>query len=835
LSQTFSSYYSFTTSSNINFDPVMPIVLLARMDLALISFRDPTTNLYRLKLKALPMFVLWNPYATTIKTSQSAIYNYNINYFNVNNNNKLTLTVNDGNSTQTILPFDGSSGGAGNATATPAIEPTSGSSLGQGSINWLVSGNDTMTMAPGEIRAFGMNGTTSVPAVNLSSANATTSTMKAWLITPLLVSNDQNVSVDNGQEIELPWAGTANDQAIVTASLASTSLRANTAYFSVATPGGLTAWPDSNNTANNRVHPLTPTPLTPTGTWPANVQIASLTGSGYLLVGFSERAKGINAPASSHYYNGDVRIPPFLGNNQVFSDFVGGYWKEVYAKLLQVYASTAEVQLDNDGGATAWHASWGNYSAGDAAVTPQNQRMVLFDVPYQPMMSLGQFAHMGSRYYGGFYDYLPFPPNSVGGSFASSDLPVGQNTYLRGSIGSTTVDFAMDSSFMANQVLFDRYFFSTVPPARVPPADVAKYLMASADLDQAILGNATVTLPNKRMGIYYKNGHPASGSSELTNIRTDLRNTQKAASRLMLEGAFNVNSTSVNAWVALLSSLSGSDLKMWNLTTNSPFTFSASNLSNPIPHFWSVTLGGNSNAMWEGLRDLSDAEVLTLAQNIVAEVKSRGPFLSMGDFLNRRLGSKSLAPLTTMGALQAAIENSNLNASFHGVATTPSLSTLSPGDPYGTDQYARPTSKYFFDGTSGQLTTANAFLADWTATGIPGYLMQQDLVQAFAPVMTVRSDTFLVRVYGEVRNPKTHEIEGKAWGEAVLQRTPDYLDQSDAGLTGTNSYGTGLGDATPPLDQTASPATQLLQSNINKVFGRRFKITSFRWLNENEI
>ena len=60
--------------------------------------------------------------------------------------------------------------------------------------------------------------------------------------------------------------------------------------------------------------------------------------------------------------------------------------------------------------------------------------------------------------------------------------------------------------------------------------------------------------------------------------------------------------------------------------------------------------------------------------------------------------------------------------------------------------------------------------------------------------------------------------EAKAWGEAVVQRVPDFVDQSDTSLAA-------LGDATPMASV----------NDANKTFGRRFKVVSFRWLNENEI
>ena len=102
-----------------------------------------------------------------------------------------------------------------------------------------------------------------------------------------------------------------------------------------------------------------------------------------------------------------------------------------------------------------------------------------------------------------------------------------------------------------------------------------------------------------------------------------------------------------------------------------------------------------------------------------------------------------------------------------------------------------------------------------TTYGMPGYLMQQDIVQAFSPAMTVRSDTFLIRTYGECVNPVTGEIQAKAWAEAVVQRVPDFVDSTS--------------------DPNPETAIASLNSDVNKNLGRRFKVVGFRWLSSNEL
>ncbi|MEO0017886.1 MAG: hypothetical protein RLZZ522_1169 [Verrucomicrobiota bacterium] len=105
--------------------------------------------------------------------------------------------------------------------------------------------------------------------------------------------------------------------------------------------------------------------------------------------------------------------------------------------------------------------------------------------------------------------------------------------------------------------------------------------------------------------------------------------------------------------------------------------------------------------------------------------------------------------------------------------------------------------------------------------GIPGYVMQSDLLQGLSASLGVRGDTFLIRAYGEsvTANGK---IAATAWCEAVVQRMPDYIDPTDAADKRLRSA-------------DYSPAVTLDLQPVNQTFGRQFKLVSFRWLNPHEI
>ena len=58
--------------------------------------------------------------------------------------------------------------------------------------------------------------------------------------------------------------------------------------------------------------------------------------------------------------------------------------------------------------------------------------------------------------------------------------------------------------------------------------------------------------------------------------------------------------------------------------------------------------------------------------------------------------------------------------------------------------------------------------------GAPGIVTQMDVLNSVGPNLTARSDTFVVRAYGEAQDDAGNVI-GKAWVEVVVQRTAEYV------------------------------------------------------------
>jgi hypothetical protein len=317
-----------------------------------------------------------------------------------------------------------------------------------------------------------------------------------------------------------------------------------------------------------------------------------------------------------------------------------------------------------------------------------------------------------------------------------------------------------DLTFEVNQTLWDSYFLSSGTDSQKKA-----FLESPA-------GNP---LPNGRM-LPNRMGGPIEDE--------DLTDFHRAASRLLVDGAFNVNSSSVEAWESLLLSNLG-------VKYNGKVAFPR--FADPQDGTWT---GGDAtkNGAWAGQRVFSKEEIRTLAENIVRQVELRGPFLSMGDFVNRRL---TMDEFGKKGALQAAIDESGLNAAFEEQWPLNNQQSL--------PDFQHPD--HIRDATRMEQMSK----PDTTAWGALGFLTQADLLQFLGPALTVRSDTFKVRAYGESHD-KYGKVVARAWCEAIVQRTPGYVDPED--------------------DMMLLPKDL---NETNRQFGRRFRMVSFRWVKPGEV
>ncbi len=442
----------------------------------------------------------------------------------------------------------------------------------------------------------------------------------------------------------------------------------------------------------------------------------------------------------------------------------------------------------------------------DRSTLNGTSHIVTHALPFKPIHSLGAFQNsiangLEMLEIGAFSgsdpenkdDFLaPGIAHAIGNSFAPGIL---HKTEVTGTVGPYPV---ADHSYLANQKLWDDYFFSSISPLTTT---AQKNATKSQTERKTALTAFLETDPTKRKNLPNENilpylGGPGDPLTELfpASATGSTEPFQKSASYLMIDGAFNVNSTSVPAWTALLKGLKNADVP--TLGTTQPVAEPVLKKAVGTPFSGLVMPAGaqvdeatmsapETPEQWNGFRALDDTEINNLASAIVAQVKSRGPFLSMADFVNRRPGSDTNKAVE--GALQAAIRAIDANAQLAtGTRVTPTAES---------DTYK------FKEAQQGS-----------RARGIPGFLKQGDILTGLGSRLTVRGDTFLIRAYGEAYDSEEN-ITARAWCEATVQREPGYVDPIDS----------------PHMD-TAS-----LTSNRNRTLGRKFRVISFRYLSPQEI
>jgi len=789
-------YYGYENGLNDNrlYDPLMPVQLSLTAYVGLTSKVVPTPaennpstglpypapgagqNYYKLRVHNVPQLILYNPYNATL-TSPVANFQFTANaplfFTSVASSSSQKWTIKVGAQTvQTskMMAWDGTP----NAVGPPAVDNSS--SGGVFTVTTSTSAN--MTFAPGQMKVFGL---ASVPSAPTPIANLpmVTNLTNDWVAG---VGQYAYVKADSGSD----WVALCNDSDALTVTFdAGTRLRAN---------GNKLDWNQdgSRDTLRNSIcFPKRWTTSIPMGQNLMDVQLSTTTAPQTLgtisnVVSSSNRLNTSSAQLSIRMRgarSADGFNLPVFSSNRKISNFFYPYNRDSYVQEM-TFGSTATTTGSAPPENTV-HISvagepesvWGKFSAG--ANANDQSRVILKEIPRHPLVSLGQFQHMNPS---------SLTPNSATEGIANSPgtvlYPVG------GSLAQEDSDTRNpgDDNFLANEALFDRFFLSTVPNTYQDSNAANYYPFQSFNSAYIAAGGG---LPNNRMSYYKGNGTSPTVSQ--------LRTYDQAAAKLMLNGGFNVNSTSVDAWRTFLASVSGVALTTGVVASDSAYLRNAS-----------LTSEVSGTAAWGVGAKLTDAQITELATRIVAEVKSRGPFLSLGDFLNRRLGANT-DEKARRGALQAAIDNSTINSALTSIGATAVTTT--------------PTTISNTTRTAPNLQEATGIYPN-TAKGIPGWLMQGDLVQALAPAMTARSDTFVIRIYGEAVNPKTHATEATAYGEAVVQRIPDFVDSSDSAELWDD-----------PVTSVATDTTQATYkiNATNQAFGRRFKVTSFRWLNQNEI
>lgn len=415
------------------------------------------------------------------------------------------------------------------------------------------------------------------------------------------------------------------------------------------------------------------------------------------------------------------------------------------------------------------------------------KRCIVNELPTQPLSSLAELQHWDARYEN---PAPPFSFNIIGNSDATP--LVASASVMPSGADSSVQNLQHDDSYCANHLLFDDWFLSSIAAGGADQFGSSGSLLANFKA----FADGTKPLINRA---YQPLQGDAAKASEIISPADSWR---KIASRIEVQGMFNVNSTSEAAWRALLGHARNQKIPYYQANgsiglsgSKADYAANRFSVSGDVEAGKPGSSGDFSKASeFTGYRVMDDALIDHLAKEIVVQVRKRGPFLSLSEFVNRQLsGDKELS---VAGALQAALNS--LGKDLYGGIE----GTLSSTNKYAT---ANPP---FAANTDYQFKEAAEGISIY---GLPGWTRQADLLRPLAPILSARDDTFTIRAYGDARN-QAGKVTATAVCEAVVRRGRDYCDSLDA------------------ADLAGFPTRA-----VNKTFGRRYQLVSLRWLSAQEI
>ncbi|MFT4176920.1 MAG: hypothetical protein QM627_09715 [Luteolibacter sp.] len=514
-----------------------------------------------------------------------------------------------------------------------------------------------------------------------------------------------------------------------------------------------------------------------------DVQQLIASGTSYPLASFVfglRLLENLNEPGEVHTIGkGFVQGTPLAG----FSDM--NLSQNVQDRVNAAYDYNVIVHTGNSDVVPNANGSNGYLLTGLTAATGL-ARCIAAELPVQPLSSLAQLQGWDMRFGN---PVPPFSYNVIGNSDASPLIPPA--SVVPSGVNSNNLQH--DDSYCANHLLFDDWFFSSINqgnPNQFGQGGSLKDNFSNFITGQSPLANAAYKPVAEDQAISQR------GGSDLYERYVEPNDSwRKVASRIEVQGMFNVNSTSVAAWRALLGHARGQQVPYYagnsNVTLASQTDHAVSRFGvagDPQADNESQGGGddGRSNAtQYTGYRVLSDQVIDALAKEIVNQVRQRGPFLSLSEFVNRQLSSNK--DLALAGTIQTALNA--MQRDIHGGVDAQNANADPKTSGYEFPEAAEGSSAY----------------------GMPGWIRQADVLRPIAPILSARDDTFTIRTYGDARDA-SGKILATAYCEAVVARTRNYCDPAE------------------PADLADPP-----QSATNKLFGRKFEMISFRWLSKSEI
>ncbi|MDR0445051.1 MAG: hypothetical protein LBG98_02075 [Puniceicoccales bacterium] len=339
-----------------------------------------------------------------------------------------------------------------------------------------------------------------------------------------------------------------------------------------------------------------------------------------------------------------------------------------------------------------WKARWwpNETLTGLKIIAPENKISgILFDVPRKEVGIL----NLGFLQHANVTPFGYHPSCAIGNSLQPPRIPR-ESVFWKNPAGSLwsshrKVEMLYDYSYLLNQALWDTYFLSTWREGK---------------------------LLNPRLQTW-KSGEDLSSLPDRWNF---------LAAKLYIQGAFNIHSTSVVAWFSVLCG----SYDVWE----KGISFGRF----PVKDIGRVRL--SREQLWH------------LSERIVVEIKNRGVFTGLADFVNRKRIERGAerSEQGIKGALQSAIDTA-----------------LHAGE-------ARIISGRNCDAFDDEAVSGDRHF------GEPGYLTQADLLQSLGTFLTARGDTFIIHVYAELQNTS----KGRDHGIRADVRAQRMLDEMDDPVKG---------------------------------------------------
>jgi hypothetical protein len=470
---------------------------------------------------------------------------------------------------------------------------------------------------------------------------------------------------------------------------------------------------------------------------------------------------------------------------------------------------------------------------GGTSVRSSGQNTAVFtEIPLGPPVSLAQYTHANML----IRDQDPL--FVIGNSFAPLYSPINAVSNYRSAENWTD----MDRVWLSNAAIYDRFFLSGAAPDVFRGVEVRTLTKV---LDDFAAGTGSLANPRTKLFSF----------RDAATTRAMLADHRRLAGVTCTDGAFNVNSTSIEAWTTILASAKKN--AMGKLTADQPAK--TQNARYPRAARGADVTDYNykkpfsDKSAWSGLATLDDDQIRLLAKSIVEETRKRlannhrsqvnlqpsldvhapvvfrgmtvpVPYIGLAQFVNRWLCGAE-PPISFAGCLQNAItradvDGANLSNRAVNPAPASTVALQSPTTTPGMVPWLDPAhdgNLTLTDPRSGGTNRAHLHQAS------PASLLQSDILSVIGPALTTRSDTFTIRAYGDVsERPGSNVSLGACWVEAVVQRTPEFCDASQ-----------------PPETEVCSPTDGGLHNpllkNTNKVLGRRFQIVSVRVLSPKEL